>query len=190
MNKDRCLLILSGPSGSGKDTVVKRLMEIHDGMEISVSATTREKRAGETEGESYYFITKETFEEKIARGKILEYTCYCGNYYGTPKSEIDTRLQKNITTLLVIEVQGASNIKRLYPDCTTVFVRPPSYEELSRRLHGRGTEDEDKITARLQRAVEEMNYAVDYDFVVVNDDVDKCADEIYAILKQRQSESK
>lgn len=188
MNKDRCLLILSGPSGSGKDTVVKRLQELYSGIELSVSATTRDKRIGEKEAVSYFFISKESFEEKIAKGKMLEYTSYCGNYYGTPKSEIDSRLENGVTTLLVIEVQGASNIKRIYPECTTIFVNPPSFEELSRRLHLRGTENEDMITARLSRAREEMTYAKDYDYVVTNNEVDECAKEIYDILHYRQSE--
>lgn len=187
MNNERYLLVVSGPSGAGKDTVVKQMLEQYTGMEKSVSATTRAMRPGEKEGVNYYYITQDAFEDKIAKAEVLEYTQYCGNYYGTLKSEVDARLSAGITVILVIEVQGAGNVKRMYPDCTTVFVRPPSYEELERRLIERGTENEASIKARLKRAVEEMEYAVDYDYVVVNDDVKTCAEAIHTIVVERQA---
>ena len=126
------------------------------------------------------------FEQKIADGEILEYTQYCGNYYGTPKSEVDRRIAAHTTVILVIEVVGATNIKRLYPGATTIFIQPPSYAELEERLRGRGTESEQAIQSRLARAAEEMSYASDYDEVVVNDDMDRCADEIYRLIQAHQ----
>ena len=186
MNNEQYLVVVSGPSGSGKDTVVSRLMAQHPEIEISVSATTRDKRPGEQEGVNYYYLTVPAFEQKIADGEILEYTQYCGNYYGTPKSEVDRRIAAHTTVILVIEVVGAANIKRLYPGATTIFIQPPSYAELEERLRGRGTESEQAIQSRLARAAEEMSYATDYDEVVVNDDVDRCADEIYRLIQEHQ----
>ena len=200
MNKQRYLLVVSGPSGAGKDTVVSRMMQKHPEIEISVSATTRAPRAGETDGENYYFssdyhiptnyyfLTNEQFEEKIDRGEMLEYVNYCGKYYGTPKSEVDARLDRGTTVVLVIEVVGAANIKKLYPESTLIFIMPPSMDELRARLRGRGTESEEAIAGRLKRAEEELPYAREYDFSVENRDVDACADEIYRILKQRQQD--
>jgi guanylate kinase len=182
MNNEQYLLVISGPSGSGKDTVINRLAAEHENIEVAVSATTRAPRPGEKEGENYFFLSEEAFQAKLAQGEILEHAKYCDNYYGTLKSEVDRRIQNGIFVVLVIEVQGAAAIKRIYPACTSIFVRPPSYEELSRRLYARGTESEDKIAARLARAVEEMNYAVDYDYIVTNDTIEDCTKEIYAIL--------
>lgn len=188
MNKQRCLLVVSGPSGAGKDTVVKRLMELHPEIEISVSATTRSPRPGETDGADYYFLQKEQFEQKIAQDEMLEYVNYCGNYYGTPKAEVDRRLEQGVTVVLVIEVVGAGNMKRLYPESTLVFIMPPSLEELGRRLRGRGTEAETAVQKRLARAAEELEQVHAYDFSVINDDVDRCAEELYEILRRRQQE--
>lgn len=186
MNNEKYLVVVSGPSGSGKDTVVKRLMELHPEIEISVSATTRPMRPGEREGVDYYYLAKDEFERRIAAGEILEYAQYCENYYGTLRAEVDRRIAAHKTVILVIEVVGAANIKRNYPGATTVFVRPPSYEELEQRLRGRGTECEEAIQKRLRRALEEMEYAVDYDEVVVNAQVDECAEEIYALIQKHQ----
>lgn len=186
MNKQRCLLVVSGPSGVGKGTVVARLRALHPEIEFSVSATTRAPRAGEADGREYFFLTREQFEEKIARGEMHEYAEYCGRYYGTPRSEVDARIEADTTVVLDIEVQGAANVKRLYPESTLVFLLPPSMEELRARLLGRGTESEEVVEQRLRRAAEEMKLAADYDFTVVNREVDACAEEIYRILQQRQ----
>lgn len=186
MNNEQYLVVISGPSGSGKDTVVGRLRELHPEIEISISATTRAMRPGEAEGVNYYYLQKEEFERRIAAGEILEYTQYCGNYYGTPKSEVDQRIAEGRTVILVIEVEGAGNIKRIYPGATTVFVQPPSFEELENRLRGRGTETEEAIQKRLSRAKEELELAKNYDEVLVNDTVDNCAEALYALIKKHQ----
>lgn len=182
MNKENLLLVVSGPSGSGKDTVVNYLADKYSNIEIAVSATTRNMRAGEKNGENYYFLSVDEFEKKIAEEQLLEFAKYCDNYYGTLRSEVDKRIANGITVVLIIEVQGAAKVKAIYPNCTTIFIRPPSYEELERRLIGRGTESMEKISARLKRAVEEMEYASEYNYVVVNDDIKHCADEIHSIL--------
>ena len=188
MNKERYLLVVSGPSGAGKDTVVRRMREKHPEVEMSVSATTRAPRAGERDGADYYFLTHEEFERKIHAGEMLEHVNYCGNYYGTPKSEVDRRIENGVGVVLVIEVIGAANIKRLYPDATLVFVMPPSVEELGNRLRGRGTESEDAIARRMQRAAEELQRVDEYDFSVVNDDAGRCADELYEIWMRRRAQ--
>ena len=189
MSAEKYLLVVSGPSGVGKDTVVRRLREIHREVCFSVSATTRAPREGEADGVDYYFLTKDQFEAKIAANEVVEYTCYCGNYYGTLRSELERRMTNGEPIVLVIEVEGAQNIKRLYPGCTTVFLLPPSREELRRRLAGRGTEDEETIARRLARADEELALADSYDYRVVNQTPDACAEEIYAILRARLDEA-
>lgn len=188
MNKQRYLLVVSGPSGSGKDTVVSQLIADHTGVELSVSATTRAPRADEKDGCHYHFISKEQFEKAIKNQELLEYTQYVDNYYGTLKSEVDNRIEKKITCVLVIEVEGAAHIKEIYPDCTTIFLSPPDMTELERRLRGRGTESEERIKMRMARAEEELALASSdtYDFTVVNNNAKECAQEIYQILQDRQ----
>lgn len=186
MNEARYLLVISGPSGAGKDTVVNALREKHPEIAISVSATTRSARPGEQQGVNYYYYSKQEFEDMIARDALIEYTCYCENYYGTPRSEVDARIQNGVTVVLVIEVEGAANIKRQYPECTTVFVCPPSIGELEARLRLRGTETEESIAKRMRRAADELALAPTYDYTAVNDDIARCADHIYEILQERQ----
>lgn len=187
MNEQRYLLVVSGPSGSGKDTVVRKLMAEHPDIQLSVSATTRPPRQGEVDGVDYNFVTKEQFEQYIRQDKLLEYTCYVDNYYGTPKSEVDKRIQNGVTCVLVIEVEGAANVRRQYPGCTMVFIQPPSLEELACRLRKRGTECEERMAKRLQRAQEEMTHAGEYDYQLVNTDYNTCAQELYNILQARQA---
>ncbi len=189
MNKQRYLMVVSGPSGCGKDTVVNYLIKNYANIEVAVSATTRDPRPGEQDGVNYHYVTMAEFEGHIQQGNLLEYANYVGNYYGTLKAEVDRRIEKGITCILVIEVEGAAQIKELYPDCTTVFVLPPSMEELARRLRGRGSEDEEWVQKRLKRAEEEITYACNYDFTVVNDTIEGCAREIYSILENRQAEN-
>ncbi|MEG2769626.1 MAG: guanylate kinase [Oscillospiraceae bacterium] len=188
MNNEHFLFVVSGPSGSGKDTIVCNLQKEHPEIERSISATSRGMRLGEKEGVNYYYLTPERFKELIENDEILEYTQFCGNFYGTLKREVDKRLANKTITILVIEVEGARNIKRIYPDCTTVFVRPPSYEELSRRLHLRNTEDEATIEKRLARALEEIEYAVDYDHIIINDDIDTCTQDLYDIIIEQTAD--
>lgn len=186
MNKERHLIVVSGPSGVGKDTVVRKLREKHPEIAISVSITSREKRGNEQEGVDYFYLTVEEFERWIAEDKVVEYTNYCGKYYGTPRFQIEDRINNGISVVLVIEVEGAGNIKRQYPESTTIFVCPPSLEALENRLRGRGTDDEESIRKRLARAREELGFAPTYDKQVINDDIERCADEIYSIIQQRQ----
>ena len=189
MNKQRYLMVVSGPSGCGKDTVVNHLIKHYNNIEVAVSATTRGPRPGEQNGVNYHFVTMEEFEGHIQKGELLEYANYVGNYYGTLKAEVDHRIEKGTTCILVIEVEGAAQIKAMYPECTTVFILPPSMEELARRLRGRGSENEEWVQKRLKRAEEEIAYADGYNFTVVNDDIEKCAGELYDILQKRQVEN-
>lgn len=186
MNKERYLLVLSGPSGTGKDTVINRLMELHDNIELSVSATTREMRDGEQEGVNYYYKSIPEFQKMLQDGQIVEYTQYCDNYYGTPKTEVETRMAQKKTVVLVIEVEGGHNVKRMYPECTTVFVNAPSFEELERRLRSRATDSEEAIQKRLAKARKEIEDSADYDFHIINDKLDDCVEELYQILMRRQ----
>lgn len=163
------LLVVSGPAGSGKGTVNKHLFETGDFI-YSVSATTRAPRPGEIDGVNYHFISKENFLGRIERGDMLEYTEYCGNYYGTPKKEAEEVLASGKNLILEIEVEGAENVKKKYPDAVLVLLLPPSYAVQEQRLRGRGTETEEKITERLARAKEEIFHANSYDYVVYNHD--------------------
>ena len=183
MNKDRYLVVVSGPSGCGKDTVVKTMREKHPEIEVSVSATRRAMREGEAEGVNYYYMTREEFQQKVQAGEILEYTQYNGNLYGTPKHEVDTRIAPGRTVILVIEVEGAGNIRKLYPEALTIFLLPPSMEELEHRLRSRGTESEETIRRRLQRAETEIANSVNYDEHIVNNQVEACADGLYSIIQ-------
>ena len=181
--KKGILLVVSGPAGSGKGTVNKHLFDTGNFV-YSVSATTRAPRPGEIDGVNYHFITKEDFLGRIERGDMLEYTEYCGNYYGTPKKEAEEVLASGKNLILEIEVEGAENVKRKYPDSVLVLLLPPSYTVQEQRLRGRGTETEEKITERLARAKEEIFHASSYDYVVYNHDGKdtEAAGEILAIV--------
>lgn len=190
MNKG-ILVVISGPSGSGKGTVVKRMKELREDIGVSVSATTRSPREGEVHGREYYFITHADFEEKLAQGEILEHTVYLGNYYGTPKSEVDRVVSAGNDLILEIEVEGAAQIKKLYPDAVTIMLIPPTLDELRARLEGRGSEDRTAVEKRLCRALEEIKLAGEYDFVVVNENgkIDECASKILEIVDAERSRS-
>ena len=178
------IIVISAPSGAGKDTVVRELMK-RDGANkwISVSATSRLPREGEKDGVDYYYLTKEEFEKKIEEGFFLEYTNYAGNYYGTPKKYIKEKIDKGIDVILIIEIEGATNIKKLIPEAIFIFIMPPSLKELVRRLKKRGTETNEKIIKRFHTAYKEVNEVSKYNYVVVNDKVDDAVDKIEAILK-------
>ncbi len=184
-------MVISGPAGSGKGTVVKLLREKVEDLALSVSATTRQPRPGEENGVHYFFITREDFEARITEGEILEYTEYCGNLYGTPAEAVRKVLGEGRDMVLEIEVDGASQIKRKFPDAVTVMLIPPDGETLEARLRGRGTETEDVILKRLQTARSEIAKAKDYDYIAVNGDgaADDCAESLRAILTAEHSAS-
>ena len=181
-SKQGRLFVISAPSGAGKGTIIKRLLELRPGLVLSVSATTRAPRVGETDGVSYFFTTREKFEEMIAHGEFLEYAEYVGEYYGTPKKPVHEQLEAGKDVLLEIEVQGARQVLAAEPNAVSIFIIPPSMEELERRLRGRGTDSEEKLVARLQQAQIELGYKNEYDYVVVNDEVDRVSDEILTII--------
>lgn len=189
MNNRGILFVLSGPSGSGKGTAIKELMGRRP-LKLSVSATTRAPRPGEVDGVQYYFLSKEEFERRIADGEMLEYVNYCGNYYGTPKAPVEESLATGQDVLLEIEVTGAKNIRTLAPEATLLFVIPPSMKELRRRLEGRGTEDAATIERRLAVAKEELRQYGLYDYVVLNDTVESCADQIETIMEAQKRASR
>ena len=192
MNKRGILLIVSGPAGSGKGTVVNELIKAHDSIALSVSATTRKPRPGEVNGVHYHFISKEEFEGRIARGEILEYTTYCENYYGTPLKEVNEALSEGKDIILEIEVDGAMQVKKKMPDAVTVMLTPPDKETLENRLRSRGTETDDVIAWRLERAKEEIALMPEYDYSVVNGDgrPSECAELIYSILTAEHQKTK
>lgn len=175
------LFIISGASGVGKSTVLHRVMEQRDDLLFSVSATTREPRPDEQEAVNYYFVTKETFREMIERDAFLEYDAHMDNYYGTPKSQLEEKLQRG-HVILDIEPNGAFIVQKARPDATLIFIAPPSMEEVERRLRKRGDTKEEQIQIRLQRASWEMEQSKKYNYIVINDQVDACAEEILNII--------
>lgn len=176
------LIVLSGPSGVGKSTVISELLSERKDIYFSVSFTTRAPRVGEADGVNYYFVSREQFEGMIARNELLEYAEYVHNYYGTSLRLIQEKLEAGIDVLLDIEVQGAAKVRARCPEAVLIFIVPPSFEELSRRLHGRATDQEEVIQGRLKKAREEYREIPHYDYLVVNDKVSQAAAEIIAIL--------
>ena len=175
------LFVISGASGVGKSTVLKQVMEGREDLSFSVSATTRQARPGEVDGVHYYFVSQEKFQQMIEENAFLEYDKHAANYYGTPAFQVEEKLQKG-PVILDIEPAGAKIVKEKRPDCVLIFIMPPSQEELERRLRGRGDTSEDQIGMRLERAVWEMNQRSWYDYVVVNDQADACANQILEII--------
>jgi len=177
------LLVLSGFSGSGKGTVVKEVMKKYsDKYALSISATSRKTRVGETDGVEYFFKTREEFEEMIAKDELVEYAQYVENYYGTPKAYVEEQLAAGKDVILEIEIQGALKIKKKFPDTLLLFMTPPSAEILKNRLVGRGTEAMDVIESRLSRAVEEAQGIEEYDYLIVNDDLEECVERFHSIV--------
>ena len=177
------LIVISGASGVGKGTVVKKMMARRKDLYFSVSATTRPPRPGEVDGKDYYFVTRERFQEMIRRGEMLEYDEHAKNFYGTPRAQVEEKRAKG-HVLLDIEPNGAKNVKNNYPEAELVFIMPPSVEELERRLRGRNDTPEDQIAIRMERAKWEMAQRTWYDHVVVNDDAGRCAEEVLSLIEK------
>ena len=183
MKKQGTLVVLSGFAGTGKGTIMKELLSKHNSYALSISATTRNPRPGEVDGREYFFKTKEEFEAMIEAGEFLEHACYVGNYYGTPKQYVREQLEAGKDVILEIEIQGALSIKKQFPDALLLFVAPPSADELKERLVGRGTETADVIEQRLARAVEESKGIENYDYLVVNDNLDECVENVHQMIQ-------
>lgn len=181
--KKGILFVVSAPAGCGKDSILEKALAKDINLSYSVSATTRNMRPGETEGISYYFKTREEFEEMLSKGELLEYTEYCGNFYGTPKQVVSESLENGKNVVLKIEIEGAGNVKKMIPEAVLIFILPPSMQELSRRLHKRGTEDEETIQKRLKQAETEISFAKNYDYVIVNGDLDAAVSDFVSIVK-------
>lgn len=181
--KKGILFVVSAPAGCGKDSILEKALAKDINLSYSVSATTRAMRPGETEGISYYFKSREEFEDMLSKGELLEHTEYCGNYYGTPKQVVTESLENGQNVVLKIEIEGAGNVKKMMPDAVLIFILPPSMQELSRRLHKRGTEDEETIQKRLKQAETEISFAGNYDYVIVNGDLDTAVSDLVAIVK-------
>ncbi|MBE6160530.1 MAG: guanylate kinase [Lactobacillales bacterium] len=182
LNKKGSLIVISGPSGAGKDTVVNKLKEINDNIWVSISCTSRLPRGSEIDGKDYFFLTKEQFEEKINNNEFLEYAVYNDNYYGTPLYKINEKLNEGIDVILVIEVQGALYVKQHVKDAIFIFIMPPSMEELKNRLVNRKTESKDKILNRFKTAYNEINEITKYNYVVVNDEIEKASNKVNSII--------
>lgn len=177
------LFVVSGPSGVGKDTVVGKYLK-NGNAHLSISATTRSPREGEVDGKDYYFITKEEFEDWIKQDKFLEYASYNNNYYGTPKQKVEETLNKGINVILIIEVQGALQIKEKFEDCKLIFIMPPSIKELEKRIRERALDSKEMIENRLKIAEEEINLSSKYDYIIINHEIDDCAKELKEIIEK------
>ena len=187
LDRKGLLLVVSGPSGAGKGTICKALLNINDDIKLSVSATTRKPRNGEVHGVNYFFIEKEEFTKMIENGEFLEYAQIYDNFYGTPKSAIIECLEKGQDVILEIEMQGARQIKEVYPEGVFIFVLPPSLEELKSRIVGRGTETVEEIEKRFSCAFEEINQIVNYDYFIINEDIEKSVNDVEAIISAEKN---
>ena len=189
MNKKGILIVVSGFSGSGKGTIMKELLKRYDNYALSISATTRQPREGEVDGREYFFKTVDEFEKMIAKDELREYARYVENYYGTPRAYVEEQLESGKDVILEIEIQGALKVKEKLPDTLLLFVTPPSATELEHRLVGRGTESGEVIASRMNRAKEEALGMDQYDYLVVNDDLDQCVEEVHKIIQSEHRRS-
>ena len=176
------LAIVCGPSGVGKGTILKLVEENNKNIRFSVSATTRKPREGEKEGLNYFYVSMDRFTEMIKNEELVEWAEYCGNYYGTPKKYIEESIQLGFDVILEIEVQGAANIKNKFPECLSVFILPPSFEDLKNRIEGRGTENRETIDKRLHKAIEEVSFIDKFDYVLINEKIECTAKNLNHIL--------
>lgn len=181
------LVVISGPSGAGKGTICKKLKEVMKDLKVSVSATTRGPRAGEVEGESYFFLKEEEFIKRINNDEFLEYAKVYGNFYGTPKKEVFKQLEDGNDIILEIDIQGALQVKKNYPRGVFIFILPPSLNELQNRIEGRGTDSKEVILRRMQCAYDELNYAFEYDYIVLNDEVESAVEKIVHIINAEKN---
>ena len=183
MKRRGVLAVVSGFSGAGKGTLMKNLLNQYDNYALSISMTTRLPREGEENGREYFFVSKEIFEEKVQQDGLVEYACYCDNYYGTPREYVESQMAMGKDVLLEIEIQGALKVKEKFPEALLLFVMPPSAKELENRLTGRGTESADVVAKRLCRAVVEAQGIENYDYIVINDDLEVCTQELHSIIR-------
>lgn len=189
MKNKGLLLVVSAPSGCGKGTILWEILK-DDSFYYSISATTRAPREGEQDGVNYHFITKEEFEQRIAQGGMLEYAQYCGNYYGTPKKEVEQMRDAGRDVILEIEVEGAMKVRTLCPDAVFLFIAPPSVEELRRRLNKRGTEAAEVIEERVSQAARELSYANRYDYIIVNGELEKAIQDFRTVVRAEKLRTK
>lgn len=187
MDNKGILVVVSGFSGAGKGTIMNALLEKYQDYELSISATTRAPREGEVEGNQYFFKTREAFEEMIEKKQLIEWAEYVGNYYGTPKSYVETCLQQGKNVLLEIEMQGGMLVKQKFPDAVLIFVTTPSAEKLYERLSGRGTETAEVVHKRLIRASQESEYMQSYDYIIINDELEEAVEQVNSIIKNERS---
>lgn len=183
VNGNGLLIVVSGPSGAGKDTICNKLISESDNVWLSISMTSRNPRGNEVEGKEYFFVTKEEFEQRTKNGEFLEYAMYNNNYYGTPKDKIEDYLNKGIDVILVIDIQGAINIKNLIPTALFIFIMPPDMKTLKQRLINRKTESKEKVIDRFKTAYNEINHFKKYNYVVVNDEIDKATNKVKSIIQ-------
>ena len=184
------LVVVSGFSGAGKGSIMKRILQKYDNYALSISATTRDPRPGEMDGQDYFYKTQKQFEKMIDKDELIEYASYQGNYYGTPRAYVERMLDEGKNVILEIDVQGGEHIRKLFPDVVRIFVTAPSAEELKRRLIGRGTETALKVKGRLIRAVVEMRYIPDYEYLLVNDDLEEATQRLYSIVTAERMKTK
>ena len=187
MDHQGILVVVSGFSGAGKGTLMKELLRRYDNYALSISATTREPREGETDGREYFFVSKEQFEKMRDEQKLIEYAQYVNHYYGTPKEYVEQKMAEGKDVILEIEIQGALKIKERFPEALLLFVMPPSADELKHRLTSRGTETADVIAARLHRAAEEAVGINSYDYILVNDQIDTCVEEMHQLIQAQHN---
>ena len=186
MNKGN-LIVISGPSGSGKDTVLSEVFRLHPEIRLSISSITRDMREGEVQDGKYHFISRDEFEKAIENNEMLEYNIYQNNYYGTPKAPVQKAIDEGAEIVLEVDVNGAKNVLKQFPEAISIFIMPPSFETLAKRLSSRGTESAEQIKGRLKAALDEINQAVIYDYIVVNDVLCEAVEDVISIIVSNRS---